>query len=142
MAKTPKPKPASQVPEELQAVTGSHVFVSREREVTQFEFDGLRPALLMDGRLAWQTTEKHANSLMNHHFITGQRILYAGEGDNAPHSPEAADQTTTDQVTDDGTAVTNDGTEVITDGTEVTTDGTEVVDGGDVDQTSGQTTEG
>lgn len=106
MAKTTKLKPASQVPEELQAVTGSHVFISREREVTQFEFDGLRPALLMDGRLAWQTTAKHADSLMNHHFIVGQRILYAGEGDNDPHAPDTGEppvEQVVEQVAEDAT---------------------------------------
>lgn len=138
MAKTPKHKPASQVPEELQAVVGSHVFVSREREVTQFEFDGLRPALLMDGRLAWQTTAKHADSLMNHHFIVGQRILYVGEGDNEPHTTESAEQPleeVAEQVAEDATDATEDATE---DSEDASGDAAEQAG----DQTSDQTSEG
>lgn len=69
----------SPIPQEINAPAGSHVFVSREKEVTQFEFSDARPNLLGDGRLAWIFDADMAERLMNHHFIVGQRILYVGE---------------------------------------------------------------
>lgn len=77
VAKTPL-KTASQVPAELNAAEGMHVFVSREKEVTFFEFADARPNLLADGRLAWVFPEEDAEHLMNHHFLATQRIIYAG----------------------------------------------------------------
>ena len=76
LKKTP---PSNLIPHELGDVSGRYVFVSREPEVTQFDFDTARPFQLADGRLAWTMTPEEGERVMNHHFIKVQRILFLGE---------------------------------------------------------------
>lgn len=78
MARAPTTVSAS-IPEEISAPAGSYVFASREPEIANFQFEGVSPSLLADGRLCWIMPKEQGEPLMIHHFIVTQRILLLGE---------------------------------------------------------------